>query len=137
MTDDDRTGELLVDFPVTVEIPVAWGDMDAMGHVNNAVYFRYFETARISCFADLGLDELRNLNPRTALQRAILGDEQDGIRGDLRRLDPREELRSIDPRRGLGELMRADGGDEPVSMRKTAERPLARGEQAPYDDDAT
>ncbi|MCW2829161.1 MAG: acyl-CoA thioesterase, partial [Marmoricola sp.] len=37
MTDVDRIGELLADFPVTVEVPVAWGDMDAMGHVNNAV----------------------------------------------------------------------------------------------------
>jgi acyl-CoA thioester hydrolase len=58
VTDDDRIGELLVGFPVTVEIPVAWGDMDAMGHVNNAVYFRYFETARISFFAELGLDRI-------------------------------------------------------------------------------
>ncbi len=55
MTNEDRTTELLADFPVTVEIPVAWGDMDAMGHVNNAVYFRYFETARIACFAEVGL----------------------------------------------------------------------------------
>ncbi|MBB6626078.1 acyl-CoA thioesterase [Nocardioides sp. KIGAM211] len=29
--------------------------MDAMGHVNNVVYFRYFETVRIECFAALGL----------------------------------------------------------------------------------
>ena len=28
-------------------IPIRWGDMDAMGHVNNAMYFRYLETARI------------------------------------------------------------------------------------------
>ena len=28
-------------------IPIRWGDMDAMGHVNNTVYFRYFETLRI------------------------------------------------------------------------------------------
>lgn len=47
---------LLADCPVTVEIPVAWGDMDAIGHVNNTVYFRYFETARIAAFARLGLD---------------------------------------------------------------------------------
>lgn len=30
-----------------MSIPIRWGDMDAMGHVNNAVYFRYFETIRI------------------------------------------------------------------------------------------
>ena len=31
-------------------IPIRWGDMDAMGHVNNAVYFRYMEQARIRWF---------------------------------------------------------------------------------------
>lgn len=30
-----------------MRIPIRWGDMDAMGHVNNAVYFRYFESVRI------------------------------------------------------------------------------------------
>ena len=34
-------------------IPIRWGDMDAMGHVNNTVYFRYMEQARISWFAAL------------------------------------------------------------------------------------
>lgn len=34
----------------TVEIPVAWGEMDAYGHVNNAVYLRWLETARIAWF---------------------------------------------------------------------------------------
>ena len=38
---------LLEDFPITLDVPVAWGEMDAFGHVNNAVYFRYFESARI------------------------------------------------------------------------------------------
>jgi acyl-CoA thioester hydrolase len=28
-------------------IPVRWGDMDAMGHVNNTIYFRYLEIARV------------------------------------------------------------------------------------------
>ncbi len=28
-------------------IPIRWGDMDAMGHVNNTTYFRYLETIRI------------------------------------------------------------------------------------------
>jgi acyl-CoA thioester hydrolase len=30
-----------------MHIPIRWGDMDAMGHVNNVSYFRYLETARI------------------------------------------------------------------------------------------
>jgi acyl-CoA thioester hydrolase len=34
-------------------IPIRWGDMDAMGHVNNTVYFRYMEQARISWFGAL------------------------------------------------------------------------------------
>jgi acyl-CoA thioester hydrolase len=42
--------EPLQGFPVQIEIPVAWGEMDAFGHVNNIVYFRYFESARIACF---------------------------------------------------------------------------------------
>lgn len=42
-------------FPVIIQIPVAWGDMDAMQHVNNTVYFRYFESARVAYFEKLGL----------------------------------------------------------------------------------
>jgi acyl-CoA thioester hydrolase len=34
-------------------MPIRWGDMDAMGHVNNTVYFRYMEQARISWFDGL------------------------------------------------------------------------------------
>jgi len=34
-------------------IPIRWGDMDAMGHVNNTIYFRYMEQARISWFEQL------------------------------------------------------------------------------------
>ena len=41
-------------------IPIRWGDMDAMGHVNNTVYFRYMEQARISWFDGLGV----RLSPR-------------------------------------------------------------------------
>ena len=31
-------------------IPIRWGDMDAMGHVNNTAYFRYMEQTRIGWF---------------------------------------------------------------------------------------
>jgi len=31
----------------TMTLPIRWGDMDAMGHVNNTVYFRYMEVARV------------------------------------------------------------------------------------------
>ncbi len=30
-----------------LRMPIRWGDMDAMGHVNNTSYFRYLETTRI------------------------------------------------------------------------------------------
>ncbi|WP_372870592.1 acyl-CoA thioesterase [Shewanella sp.] len=36
--------------PHISHIPVAWGEMDALQHVNNVAYFRYFETARIDFF---------------------------------------------------------------------------------------
>jgi acyl-CoA thioester hydrolase len=39
--------ERLAGYPVVVRIPVQWGEMDAYGHVNNTVFFRYFESARI------------------------------------------------------------------------------------------
>jgi len=34
-------------FPVVIDIPVQWGELDAYGHVNNTVFFRYFESARV------------------------------------------------------------------------------------------
>jgi acyl-CoA thioester hydrolase len=33
---------------------VRWGEMDAMGHVNNTVYFRYLENARIAWMEAIG-----------------------------------------------------------------------------------
>ena len=37
-------------------MPIRWGDMDAMGHVNNTVYFRYLEQARIEWFIEAGCE---------------------------------------------------------------------------------
>jgi len=45
--------DLLAGFPVVVEQAVGWGDMDAYQHVNNVVYFRYFENARLEYFRRL------------------------------------------------------------------------------------
>jgi len=44
---------LLTGYPVIVELPVAWGEMDSYRHVNNVVYFRYFENARLEYFRRL------------------------------------------------------------------------------------
>ena len=35
-------------------IPMRWGDMDAMNHVNNTSYFRYLETCRIDWMRSIG-----------------------------------------------------------------------------------
>jgi acyl-CoA thioester hydrolase len=43
-----------------MRIAVRWGDMDAMGHVNNTVYFRYLEMVRLDWLRTLGL----KLEPR-------------------------------------------------------------------------
>ena len=39
----------------TARQPIRWGDMDAFGHVNNTVYFRYMETARVALLEHLGI----------------------------------------------------------------------------------
>jgi acyl-CoA thioester hydrolase len=35
-------------------VPIRWGDMDAMGHVNNTIYFRYFEIVRLEWLFKIG-----------------------------------------------------------------------------------
>lgn len=41
-------------FSVVVDMPIRWGDLDAFGHVNNTVFFQYFESARIAYFEAVG-----------------------------------------------------------------------------------
>jgi len=43
-------------YPVSIDCAIKWGEMDALGHVNNTVYFRYFEDVRIEYFKELGLE---------------------------------------------------------------------------------
>lgn len=42
-------------FVVSIEIPVAWGEQDAFGHLNNVVYFRYFESVRMHFLDRIGV----------------------------------------------------------------------------------
>jgi sec-independent protein translocase protein TatB len=90
-------------------------------------------------FADL---DLRNLNPRTAIQRAVLGDDI-----DLSKLNPRSALqRSIfgddEP---VGDQLSDDPpylgapppADQSARVSTPVAKPLGRGEQAPFDADAT
>ncbi len=45
-------------WPISVEIAVQWGEMDALNHVNNTVFLRWMETARMNYFIDCGFSEL-------------------------------------------------------------------------------
>jgi acyl-CoA thioester hydrolase len=63
---DPELAALLEGFPVISTLPVQWGDQDAFGHVNNTVYFRWFESARIAYALRLGLDRAKaaeNIGP--------------------------------------------------------------------------
>jgi sec-independent protein translocase protein TatB len=69
-------------------------------------------------FADI---DLRSLNPRTAIQRALLGDE---------------DLSELNPRNMLHDALSDETAPPPVAP-PPGQRPLGRGEKAPYDEDAT
>ena len=65
------------EFPVSIEIPVQWGDQDAFRHVNNTVYLRWFESSRIAYSRQAGLWDL--------LATANIGPILASIRCDYRR----------------------------------------------------
>ena len=48
--------ELLKNFTVVVDLNIEWGDMDALQHVNNIEYFKYFQVARIAYFEKIASD---------------------------------------------------------------------------------
>ena len=50
--------ELLKDFSFEIDFDVMWGDMDALQHVNNIEYFKYFQIARIAYFEKNNYDNL-------------------------------------------------------------------------------
>ncbi|MBD3195977.1 MAG: acyl-CoA thioesterase [Candidatus Lokiarchaeota archaeon] len=51
--------DFIKDFPVMIQIPVLWGHMDSFQHVNNIIFFRYYESARIAYFEEIGF--LKNM----------------------------------------------------------------------------
>ena len=55
MTDAHEAAPKLGTWPVTVSLPVLWGDMDSFRHVNNVRYLRWFESARIAYFETAGV----------------------------------------------------------------------------------
>lgn len=70
---------VLHDYPVVIDIPVAWGEMDAFQHVNNVAYFRYFESGRIAYFERL---KLMTINEATGIG-PILASTQARFRAPL------------------------------------------------------
>ncbi|WP_372941913.1 acyl-CoA thioesterase [Shewanella sp.] len=47
--------DFLAKHSISTQIQIAWGEMDALQHVNNSVYFKYFETARLDFFNQINL----------------------------------------------------------------------------------
>jgi len=67
----------LADFRTITTLPVQWGDQDAFGHVNNVIYFRWFESARI--------DLLNVFESAVTMSGAGLGPILASIKCDYRR----------------------------------------------------
>ena len=50
--------KLLSEFSFITQMNVEWGDMDALQHVNNVEYFKYFQKARIAYFEKNSSEDL-------------------------------------------------------------------------------
>jgi acyl-CoA thioester hydrolase len=53
---DNKRPAVLKGYPIVIELPIQWGDLDAYGHVNNLVYLRWFEAARAEYALRVGVD---------------------------------------------------------------------------------
>jgi acyl-CoA thioester hydrolase len=51
---EPRPLPIRADFAFWWPMTVRWGDMDAMGHVNNMMYLQYLESARVGFFETIG-----------------------------------------------------------------------------------
>ncbi|TQV77099.1 acyl-CoA thioesterase [Aliikangiella marina] len=49
------------EYSLTLTQAIQWGEMDSFNHVNNTVYFKYFENARIAYFDKTGINQLMQL----------------------------------------------------------------------------
>jgi len=63
-------------------IPIRWGDMDAMNHVNNTTYFRYLETCRIDWMLSMGCD-FWSQSPNSLSQKAGPAGAPQGVAAKL------------------------------------------------------
>lgn len=81
--------------PVSMEMPLMWGDMDSAKHVNNLIYLRWTETVRIMLFSKmmdtsfmgkqgpiLGWQDCKYIFPMTYPDTALITAEVSEIRAD-------------------------------------------------------
>ena len=54
-TSDNHRPDELSHYPIIHQQPIHWGEMDAFNHLNNVVYYRYAESARIGYLQALGM----------------------------------------------------------------------------------
>jgi len=54
--DDREKPSTLADFPIAIRLPIQWGELDLYGHVNNVVYFKWFEAARAVYATRVGVE---------------------------------------------------------------------------------
>ena len=120
--------ELLKGFPVIVQLPIAWGEMDAQMHVNNVVYFRYIENARtprdlqriqLDLLAGMNRDHLAAAGPNLELEGRL-----DSFELAFRMQTAIPEIQSL-----TGEhpaTLRAYGLDDPVTANFGRQCLLAR-----------
>ncbi|MBB3106560.1 acyl-CoA thioester hydrolase [Psychrobacter luti] len=52
---DNRHPDELAHYPIIHHQPIHWGEMDAFNHLNNVVFYRYAESARIGYLQALGM----------------------------------------------------------------------------------
>ncbi|MBM83607.1 MAG: thioesterase [Planctomycetaceae bacterium] len=71
---------MLEPFPFVKVIPVQWGDQDAIKHVNNVVYFRWFECARINYFEGIEGYEMLYASNLGAILASITCDFRNQLR---------------------------------------------------------
>ena len=57
------------EWPLSIELDVVWGDMDAYEHLNNTVYFRYFESVRVELLRDAGFIDSKETDGAGAILR--------------------------------------------------------------------
>ena len=65
--------DLLTDYLIVITQELIWADMDAYQHINNAVYFTYFEIARMAYFEKIGVSQYKeqhNIGPILASTKA-------------------------------------------------------------------